>query len=79
MIKCLKKGYTLSIMPDLTLALLNLSPIHRYPWSWAAKGDQEPPQGSERRMSCLAFWTSASRAQALGVGDGGEGVRFVMY
>ena len=79
MIKCLKKGYTLSIMPDLTLALLNLSPIHRYPWSWAAKGDQEPPQGSERRMSCLAFWTRASRAPALGVGDGGEGVRFVIY
>lgn len=73
MIKCLKKGYTLSIMPDLTLALLNLSPIHRYPWSWAAKGDQEPPQGSERRMSCLAFWASASRAQALGVGDRGGG------
>lgn len=66
MIKSLKKGYTLSIMSDLTLALLNLFPVHRHPLSWAAKGDQEQSQGSESRTSCLAFWTSASRAQAPG-------------
>lgn len=53
--KVSQEGYTLSIMPDLTLALLNFSPIHRYPWSWAAKRDQEQPQGSERRMSCLGL------------------------
>lgn len=30
------------------------------------------PQGSERRMSCLAFWTSASRGSGPGVGVGGR-------
>lgn len=66
-------------MPDLTLALLNLSPIHRHTLDWAAKWDKEQPQGLERSSELSGLLDQSFQGSAPGEGGVCSGIYCLFF